>query len=120
MGESIPADVVERVNGLHRQLNEASYRYYVLDDPTLPDAEYDRLFRELQTLEARFPSLISQESPTQRVGSEPAAAFTEASHRQPMLSWIMRFQTPNWRRLTSVCESASSGMGHCSLWPSRS
>lgn len=86
MGESIPADVVERVNGLHRQLNEASYRYYVLDDPTLPDAEYDRLFRELQTLEARFPSLISQESPTQRVGSEPAAAFTEASHRQPMLS----------------------------------
>ena len=84
MGESIPADVVERVNGLHRQLNEASYRYYVLDDPTLPDAEYDRFVPQLQTLEARFSFTNIAGVPTQRVGSRTRRrlhrGLTSATH----------------------------------------
>ncbi|MBK8973152.1 MAG: NAD-dependent DNA ligase LigA [Hahellaceae bacterium] len=86
MGESIPADVSERVRWLHRQINDANYRYYVLDDPAIPDAEFDRLFRELQSLEKRFPSLVRPDSPTQRVGAEPLSAFQESAHRVPMLS----------------------------------
>ncbi|MBA4287052.1 MAG: DNA ligase [Xanthomonadaceae bacterium] len=76
----------ERAAELRRQLEQANHRYYVLDDPEIPDAEYDRLFSELQRLEAEHPELKTPDSPTQRVGGAPSPAFTPVRHRQPMLS----------------------------------
>ncbi len=75
-----------RILELRRLINEANYRYYVLDSPTIPDAEYDRLLRELQELEADHPELRSADSPTQRVGAAPLKAFAEVAHGLPMLS----------------------------------
>ena len=73
-------------DALADQLNEANHRYYALDDPSIPDAEYDRLFRELQALEAAHPELQTPDSPTQRVGGAPLAAFAPVRHAVPMLS----------------------------------
>src|SRR5690554_4972671 len=78
--------LTEQLADLRKQLNEHSYRYYVLDDPSLPDAEYDRLFRQLQQLEAQYPELITADSPTQRVGSTPLSDFPSITHQVPMLS----------------------------------
>jgi DNA ligase (NAD+) len=75
-----------RVEELREQLNEHSYRYYVLDDPVVSDAEYDELMLELRELEERFPELITLDSPTQRVGITPADLFAPVQHRAPMLS----------------------------------
>ena len=80
------ATPAERVPGLRKQLHQHAYRYYVLDDPLIPDAEYDRLFRELQALELAHPELSSADSPTQRVGGKPLAHFTSVRHKVPMLS----------------------------------
>jgi DNA ligase (NAD+) len=71
---------------LRARLAAASHEYYTLDRPSLSDAEYDRLFRELQALEAADPSLVDPASPTQRVGAEPASAFAKHEHVVPMLS----------------------------------
>jgi DNA ligase (NAD+) len=76
----------ERAKRLRAQLADANYRYYVLDAPTISDAEYDRLFRELQEVEARHPELATPDSPTQRIGAAPVAAFGTVRHRVPMLS----------------------------------
>ncbi|MDH5392097.1 MAG: NAD-dependent DNA ligase LigA [Gammaproteobacteria bacterium] len=76
----------ERIEYLTQQLNHHSHQYYVLDAPEIPDAEYDRLFRELQQIEAEHPELKKIDSPTQRVGGEPLAAFSQVKHRIPMLS----------------------------------
>jgi DNA ligase (NAD+) len=76
----------ERLAELRRLLHEHGHRYYVLDAPTIPDAEYDRLFRELQAIEAAHPELVSADSPTQRVGAAPLAAFASVRHAVPMLS----------------------------------
>ena len=67
-------------------INHHNYRYYVLDDPQIPDAEYDRLLRELQSLEQEYPKLITADSPTPQVGPEPEKAFGEVRHDIPMLS----------------------------------
>lgn len=74
------------IQKLREQLNYHSYRYYVLDDPEISDAEYDRLFRKLQELEAEFPDLVSSDSPTQRVGDTPLEEFETVSHTLPMVS----------------------------------
>ncbi len=71
---------------LHRVLHQHAHRYYVLDDPSVPDAEYDRLFRELQELEAAHPELLTPDSPTQRVGGKPLDQFASVRHKVPMLS----------------------------------
>jgi len=86
--EKLPADAspAARVQWLHDELERNSYLYYVLDAPTIPDAEYDALFRELQALEAEHPELLTADSPTQRVGGAPLAAFDSVPHRVPMLS----------------------------------
>ena len=76
----------QRAEKLREQIDYHNYRYYVLDDPQIPDAEYDRLLRELQALEAKHPELITPDSPTQRVGAQPLAAFGEVRHEVPMLS----------------------------------
>ena len=78
--------VEKQVTALRRQLNDYSYRYHILDDPVVPDAEYDRLFRELVRLEQEYPELVTQDSPTQRVGEQPLSEFAEVRHEVPMLS----------------------------------
>jgi len=76
----------ERIAILRDQLNEHAHRYYVLDEPAIPDAEYDRLFQELQALEAQHPELASPDSPTRRVGGKPLDQFASVRHAVPMLS----------------------------------
>ena len=78
--------VAARVVQLRTELEQHNYRYYILDDPSIPDAEYDKLFRELQMLETQHPELLTSDSPTQRVGVTPLKSFTEVQHRTPMLS----------------------------------
>jgi DNA ligase (NAD+) len=77
---------VKRADELRRQLAALNYRYYVLDDPEVPDAEYDRLLEELRELEAAHPEIITPDSPTQRVSGTAAAQFGAVHHRVPMLS----------------------------------
>ncbi len=79
-------ETVNRVQALREAINEHNYRYYVLDDPQVPDAEYDRLFRELKDLEADHPELVTEDSPTRRVGVNAETSFEEVVHRIPMLS----------------------------------
>jgi len=81
----------KRVHELRTEIEQHDYRYYVMDAPFVPDAEYDRLLRELQSLETEFPGLIISESPTQRVGGQPAEGFDEVRHRTPMLSLANAF-----------------------------
>ncbi|KMN36016.1 NAD-dependent DNA ligase LigA [Chromobacterium sp. LK1] len=76
----------QRVAELHQLLNRYGHEYYVLDTPTVPDAEYDRLFRELQQLEQEHPELASADSPTRRVGGAPLDEFQQVTHSVPMLS----------------------------------
>lgn len=81
-----PEADAERIAQLREQIDDADYRYFALDDPTLPDAEYDRLLRELETLEAEHPDWVTADSPTQRVGPAPLAKFAQVRHAVPMLS----------------------------------
>lgn len=82
----IPPEIVERVKKLREEIEYHNYRYYVLDSPVISDAEYDALMHELRELEAKYPELITPDSPTQRVGFKPAEGFKEVPHREPMLS----------------------------------
>ncbi|WP_042298672.1 NAD-dependent DNA ligase LigA [Paraburkholderia kururiensis] len=84
--EPVHASAAERAAWLRNELERANYAYYVLDQPELPDAEYDRMFVELQQIEAGHPDLITPESPTQRVGGEVASGFESVVHDAPMLS----------------------------------
>ncbi|MDQ0484865.1 NAD-dependent DNA ligase LigA [Guptibacillus hwajinpoensis] len=77
---------VKRVEELRQLLNHYNYEYHVLDQPTVPDAEYDRMMNELLTLEEENPELKTQDSPTQRVGGPPLSGFQKVEHRVPMLS----------------------------------
>ncbi|QTN28934.1 NAD-dependent DNA ligase LigA [Rhodoferax sp. AJA081-3] len=75
-----------RLQTLHETLHRYAHQYYVLDEPTVPDAEYDRLFQELQALEAAHPEWVTPDSPTQRVGGKPLDQFASVRHAVPMLS----------------------------------
>lgn len=75
-----------RLDALRGEINQHNHQYYVLDNPTIPDAEYDRLMRELQAIEAEHPEWITPDSPSQRVGGAPLAGFEEVRHERPMLS----------------------------------
>jgi DNA ligase (NAD+) len=83
---TIPQHIRQRCAELREAIDYHNYRYYVLDSPAVPDAEYDRLMRELQDLEVRYPELVTPASPTQRVGAEPLPEFGEVVHEVPMLS----------------------------------
>lgn len=84
---SAPALTIKKeILALRKQINEYSYLYYVLDQPSVPDAEYDRLFQRLQNLEQQYPKLITEDSPTQRVGDKPLPHFEQVEHQLPMLS----------------------------------
>ena len=76
----------KRIQDLTALLNEAGYRYYVLDDPTLPDFEYDRLLRELEDLEKTYPAYVLPDSPTKRVGGQAVNTFGEVTHAVPLMS----------------------------------
>jgi len=86
MGRKRSESAADRAAELRRLITEHDYHYYVLDDPVVPDAEYDRLFRELEALEAEHPELVTPDSPTQRVGAPPSEGFEEVRHELPMLS----------------------------------
>lgn len=93
----VDAAVVQRIDELRRILVDANYEYYVLDAPTLSDAEYDRLLRELKQLEEQYPELITPDSPTQRVGAEPASQFVKVEHLAPMYSLDNAFSVEELR-----------------------
>jgi DNA ligase (NAD+) len=92
------SDAKRRVEELRDVIHHHEYRYYVLDDPEISDAEYDELVRELQSLEEEFPELITPDSPTQRVGGQPSELFAPVTHRAPMLSLDNAF---NWEELNA-------------------
>jgi DNA ligase (NAD+) len=95
--KSKEATLIQRADELRRTLNDASYEYYVLDAPTRSDAEYDRALRELKQIEATHPELITPDSPTQRVGAEPATQFEKVQHLSPMYSLDNAFSAEELR-----------------------
>ncbi|WP_327440074.1 NAD-dependent DNA ligase LigA [Pseudomonas donghuensis] len=86
-----------RILELRAELDQHNYRYYVLDEPSVPDAEYDRLFNELKALEAEHPGLVTADSPTQRVGGSALSAFSQVRHEVPMLSLGNAFEENDLR-----------------------
>jgi len=82
----VTPSAAERASWLREQIDRANHAYYVLDAPEIPDAEYDRYFRELQDLESRHPELRSADSPTRRVGAPVASALAKVTHLRPMIS----------------------------------
>ena len=91
MSATVSNDIARRAAVLREKLDEAGHRYHVLDAPTIPDAEYDALMRELEALEAAHPELVTSDSPTQRVGAAPSSEFAEVRHDIPMLSLANAF-----------------------------
>jgi DNA ligase (NAD+) len=83
---TITAEVTKRIQQLRKQLNTYSHQYYVLDTPTVPDVEYDRLYRELEAIEGEYPDNITADSPTQKIGAPALASFSQVTHERPMLS----------------------------------
>ena len=79
-------EIQARLLELRKVLQRTSYEYYVLDAPTMEDSVYDALYRELQTLEAQYPQLITLDSPTQRVGEKPTTQFVSVQHHIPLFS----------------------------------
>jgi DNA ligase (NAD+) len=90
-------NIIKKIEELREKIRYHNYRYYVLDDPTDSDAEYDRLMKELADWEAKYPQYINPSSPTQRVGIEPVSQFTTAKHITPMLSLANTFSTEELR-----------------------
>src|SRR5437763_11403286 len=86
MAKAAPASVKKEIEELREKIRFHEYRYYVLDDPEISDAEFDRLMNELKKAEAEHPELVTPDSPTQRVGGKPREGFVKARHSSPMLS----------------------------------
>jgi DNA ligase (NAD+) len=119
----------QRIADLRRQIAHHDYRYHALDDPEIPDAEYDALVRELRHLESAYPELVTPDSPTQRVGAEPLKTFVQISHAEPMLSLGNVFEEKEFmafdrrarerleidKALEYVCEPKLDGLA-VSLW----
>ena len=111
MSQGTPA---ERAAKLRRELNYHNHRYYTLDDPEIQDWQYDALIKELREIEAQHPELLTPDSPTQRVGGEPSAAFAEVEHSRPMLSLGNAFdfdKLAEWhKRITGLLDGAAFDM----------
>lgn len=103
----VPAEFAERARQLREQIDYHSYRYYALDAPVIPDAEFDRMMRELQALEARYPALLTPDSPSQRVGAAPVTAFAPITHRVAMLSLNNAFSDAEVMAFDRRCQEAS-------------
>ena len=84
--QGVPGEAAARHAALLREIAEHDHRYHVLDEPSIPDADYDRLVAEVRGIEAQYPALIRSDSPTQRVGAQPSRSFAEVRHEVPMLS----------------------------------
>lgn len=104
----------DRLLQLRQQLQKASYAYYVLDAPVMEDSVYDQLYRELQRLEAENPELITPDSPTQRVGEQPASQFRSVAHNIPLYSLENAFNVQElqqwqerWQRIAPTIETSS-------------
>src|SRR5215469_2118128 len=110
-GAAVPSAVrpAERAAWLRSELEHANYAYYVLDQPDLPDAEYDKLFKELEQIEAEHPDLITPDSPTQRVGGEVASGFEPVMHDMPMLSLNNGFADED---IVAFDKRVSDALGH--------
>lgn len=93
------------IEQLRSKLNEYNHQYYVLDNPTVPDSEYDRLFAELSALEAANPALVTADSPTQRVGGEPLPQFQQVAHTVPMLSLDNVFDSESFAKFYQRCQN---------------
>ena len=114
--------VQERLEELRREIRHHDYRYYALDDPEVTDAQYDALFRELRELEEKHPDLVTEDSPTQRVGGQPSGQFAQVRHRSPMLSlqnafdeeeiraWDTRVRRGAGEHVTYTCELKIDGL----------
>lgn len=79
-------NIQTQIDNLRKTLRQYEYEYHVLDNPTVPDSEYDRLFHQLKALELEHPEFLASDSPTQRVGAKPLSGFSQISHEIPMLS----------------------------------
>src|SRR2546428_6604493 len=103
--------LTERIEELRNQIREHEYRYYVLDQPAISDYEFDQLMRELQKLEQEHPELVTPDSPTQRVGGEPAKAFPAHTFARPMMSLENAYseeELRDWhRRVTQLAGTES-------------
>ncbi|MFN6971658.1 MAG: NAD-dependent DNA ligase LigA [Rheinheimera sp.] len=95
------SDIQTQIDRLRQQLNFHNYQYYVEDAPSIPDADYDRLYQQLQQLEQAHPQLITAESPTQRVGAKPLEKFGQVTHQIPMLSLDNAFEDADF---TAFCQ----------------
>ena len=106
--------LIQRIEGLRKEIDHHNYLYHVLDQPETTDAEYDRLMRDLRALETEHPELVTPESPTQRVGAEPAREFGEVVHPAPMLSLANAFDEEEfrawYRRTSRLLEGADFDM----------
>jgi DNA ligase (NAD+) len=100
---TVPIATVERAEMLRKEIRYHNHLYHSLDQPEIPDIEYDRLMRELEQLEGTFPSLISLDSPTQRVGNAPIAGFCSVKHELPMLSLDNAFGTGELHEFHNLC-----------------
>src|SRR6266446_153918 len=120
---SAAKNIDQRLESLREKIRQHEYRYYVLDDPEISDAEFDRLMNELKNLEAEHPDLTTPDSPTQRVGGKPREGFVKVRHSSPMLSldntyseeelrsWERRVHELSGRKdVDYVCELKLGGM----------
>src|SRR6266498_4054654 len=121
--KTVSPGIDSKIESLREEIRHHEYRYYVLDDPEISDAEFDRLMNELRKLEAAHPELVTPDSPTQRVGGKPRAGFVKVAHSSPMLSLDNAFseeELRNWERrvhalsgrkdVEYVCELKLDGM----------
>ena len=92
-----PPQVQRELESLRRHLDDWNYRYYVLDDPSVPDAEYDRCMQRLRQLEQAYPELLRADSPSQRVGATLLSQFAPVTHELPMLSLDNAFSAQDMR-----------------------
>lgn len=120
---AIDKKIDKKIEALREKIRHHEYRYYVLDDPEISDADFDKLMNELKRLEAEYPKLVTPDSPTQRVGGKPREGFVKAKHSSPMLSldnaysedelrdWERRVHELTWRTdLEYMCELKLDGM----------
>jgi len=113
LSDMAPSDPAQEIESLRNEIRYHNYRYHVLDNPEIPDSEYDRLVRRLEALEKAHPELITPDSPTQRVGAQPIAAFGTVEHQLPMLSLDNAFSEQELRdfhrRVVERLELADDG-----------
>ncbi|GIO17566.1 DNA ligase [Oceanobacillus oncorhynchi subsp. incaldanensis] len=102
-------EIKERMDSLVEVLNQYGYSYYVLDNPTVPDSEYDQKLRELEDLEKAYPDLAREDSPTQRIGGEPLDAFRKVTHETPMMSLGNAFNEQDLRDFARRAQEGVSG-----------